>query len=125
MSKSQRLSEGQEDQRTKKSKSGRNARLRGASYEREVAAELSDWLGVDCKRKLGAARDGGDDIQVGQFRIECKRHETTKVWEWYAQAKANAAAGEEIPVVVFRRSRSESMALMSFTDFMRLMREFI
>lgn len=98
---------------------------KGATYEREVAAELSDWLGVDCKRKLGAARDGGDDIQVGQFRIECKRHETTKVWEWYAQAKANAAAGEEIPVVVFRRSRSESMALMSFTDFMRLMREFI
>ena len=100
-------------------------RNKGASYEREVAQELSDWLGVDCKRKLGAARDGGDDIQVGQFRIECKRHETTKVWEWYEQARTNAVGGEEIPVVVFRRSRSESMALLSFTDFMRLMREFI
>ena len=33
-------------------------RNKGASYEREVAQELSDWLGVDCKRKLGAARDG-------------------------------------------------------------------
>lgn len=102
----------------------KSQRTKGASYERTIAAEISDWLGVDCKRKLGAARDGGDDIQVGQFRIECKRHETTKVWEWYEQAKANADVGE-IPVVVFRRSRSESMALVSFSDFMRLMREFI
>lgn len=99
-------------------------RNKGAAYERAVSGEIQDWLGVDCKRKLGAARDGGDDIQVGQFRIECKRHETTKVWEWYAQARANASA-EEIPVVVFRRSRSESMALISFKDFLRLMREFI
>jgi len=113
-----------EDQQLKNSKRGRNARVRGAAYEREVAQQLSDWLGVDCKRKLGAARDGGDDIQVGQFRIECKRHETTKVWEWYEQAKAQTPAGE-IPVVVFRRSRSESMALISFVDFIRLMREFI
>lgn len=102
----------------------KSQRTKGASFERETAEQLSDWLGVDCKRKLGAARDGGDDIQVGQFRIECKRHETTKVWEWYEQAKSNAQPGE-IPVVVFRRSRSESMALVSFSDFMRLMREFI
>lgn len=102
----------------------KSQRTKGAVYEREIADEISDWLGVDCKRKLGAARDGGDDIQVGQFRIECKRHETTKVWEWYAQAKENSEAGE-IPVVVFRRSRSESMALISFQDFLRLMREFI
>lgn len=100
-------------------------RNKGSAFERQTASEISDWLGVDCKRKLGAARDGGDDIQVGPFRIECKRHETTKVWEWYAQARANAKPGEEIPVVVFRRSRSESMALLSFADFMRLMREYI
>lgn len=102
----------------------KSQRTKGQVYERQVAEELSDWLGVDCKRKLGAARDGGDDIQVGQFRIECKRHETTKVWEWYEQARSNAQPGE-IPVVVFRRSRSESMALVSLSDFMRLMREFI
>lgn len=102
----------------------KSQRTKGACFEREISTEISEWLGIDCKRKLGAARDGGDDIQVGQFRIECKRHETTNVWEWYEQAKANAEAGE-IPVVVFRRSRSESMALVSFSDFMRLMREFI
>ena len=98
-------------------------RNKGAQFEREVADSVSDWLGIDCKRKLGAARDGGDDIQVGPFRIECKRHETTKVWEWYEQARSNSKAGEEIPVVVFRRSRSEAMALVSFADFMRLMRD--
>lgn len=104
--------------------SGRSSRTKGASFEREVAASLSEWLGLDVQRKLGAARDGGDDIQVGQFRLECKRCETTKVWEWYEQAKGNAGP-EEIPVVVFRRSRSEPMALLSFSDFMRMMREFL
>jgi len=103
---------------------GKYQRNKGAAFEREIADDISGWLGIDVRRKLGAARDGGDDIQVGQFRIECKRCETTKVWEWYEQAKGNSEAGE-IPVVVFRRSRSEPMALVSFSDFMRLMREFI
>ena len=48
-------------------------RRRGAGFEREISGYLSERLGRVVKRKLGQARDSGDDIQVGRFRIECKR----------------------------------------------------
>lgn len=53
--------------------------------------------------------------------IECKRTETTSVWMWYEQAKENHEEGR-VPCVVFRRNRSEAMALLSFEDLLKLMR---
>jgi hypothetical protein len=55
---------------------GRMARNKGARGENELAKLLSDELGFVVKRKLGQARDGADDIEVGPYRIECKRQET-------------------------------------------------
>ena len=43
---------------------GRAARNKGAAAERELASMLSNELGVVVKRKLGQAREGGDDIQI-------------------------------------------------------------
>ena len=49
------------------------AKDRGASYEREVCKALSDALGSKVTRVLGQARDGGSDIDLGPFMIDCKR----------------------------------------------------
>ena len=43
---------------------GRMSRNKGAGAEREFAALVSEALGVEVKRKLGQAREGGDDSCV-------------------------------------------------------------
>ena len=48
------------------------AKLKGATGEREAAHILSDLLGKIVKRKLGAARDGGSDIDIQGYSIEVK-----------------------------------------------------
>jgi hypothetical protein len=52
---------------------GRAERAKGARGENEYASLLAEALGQPIRRKLGQARDGGDDIEVGPFRIEVKR----------------------------------------------------
>ena len=41
---------------------GRLQRNRGATTEREIANYLTEQLGTVVKRKLGQARDSGEDI---------------------------------------------------------------
>ena len=77
-------------------------RTKGATAERELAAILSDLLGVVCKRQLGQERDGGCDIKLGRARIQVKRHEVLSVPAWWRQAVADAADG--VPVLAWRQS---------------------
>jgi Holliday junction resolvase len=64
---------------------GRMARNKGARGENELAGILTDELGFEVKRKLGQARDGGDDIQIGKYRIEVKRREALRLDDWCQQ----------------------------------------
>lgn len=67
-----------------------NQRRKGSTFEREIASYLADRLGRAVRRKLGQARDGDDDIQVGRFRIECKRRAALSVYPWLEQCAAAA-----------------------------------
>lgn len=78
-------------------------RRKGAAGENELCRLLGDELGLDISRKLGQARDGGNDVDVGKFAVEIKRHETLALPAWWRQAVANA--GDRIPAVAFRQSR--------------------
>ena len=82
---------------------GKASRDKGARGEREFAELLTNELGQVVKRKLGQARDGGDDIQVGRYRIEVKRREKLAVEAWCKQVEA-ACEPSEVPVVAFRRN---------------------
>lgn len=99
---------------------GKKSRNKGMTFEREVAARLSEILGTVVKRKLGAARDGGDDIEVGPYSIECKRRKATAVDAWMRQAETNAAEKGRIPVVVTRADRREAIYCMRERDFVML-----
>ncbi len=97
----------------------RYERERGAAFEREVAGILTEHLGVAVRRKLGQARDGGDDIQVGRFRIECKRRQRIAVYQWLEQC--TVAAGErDIPVVVARADGEAAIAVLALADLLPL-----
>lgn len=101
--------------------SGRMSRNKGAAGEREFAKILSAELGMEIKRKLGQARDGGDDIQVGKFRIEVKRRERLAIGEWCEQVEEAAEPGD-VPVVAFRKNGDKWRVVMLLDDFLPLMR---
>lgn len=101
---------------------GKYQRTRGAAFEREVANELTAQWGVKCKRNIGQARDGGDDITVLPFRIECKRRQKFAAQPWMAQVEAATGPGE-IPVVVVRGDGQDGMVVLRFRDFIKLARE--
>ena len=101
---------------------GRGARNKGAAGERELAAILSDRLGFVVKRKLGQARDGEDDIQVGKFRIEVKRREAIRIDAWCEQVEACIQPGE-IPVVAYRRNGQPWRVVLLLDDFIPMVRD--
>jgi Holliday junction resolvase len=79
------------------------ARNKGAAGERELSKILTDELGFVVQRKLGQARDGGDDIQIGQYRIEVKRRERVQADDWAQQVEATCQLGD-VPIVAYRRN---------------------
>jgi Holliday junction resolvase len=100
---------------------GRMSRNKGAAAERELAALLSDELGFVVKRKLGQARDSGDDMQVGKFRIEAKRRETLALPAWCRQIEEHCSAGE-VPIVAYRQNGQPWRIVMKLEDFLPLLR---
>ncbi|NBT75699.1 MAG: hypothetical protein EBT15_06990 [Betaproteobacteria bacterium] len=101
---------------------GRRSRNKGAQAERELAAMLSDELGFPIKRKLGQARDGGDDIQIGKYRLEVKRREALRLDDWCQQIEAASQPGEW-PVVVYRRNGQPWRAVVPIELLIKAMRE--
>ena len=96
------------------------AKDRGASYEREVCKALSDALGSKVTRVLGQARDGGSDIDLGPFLIECKRRRKIAIYEWMEQAKVSSK-GDKMPVVICRGDGKESLVIFRLDDAIKLM----
>ncbi len=99
---------------------GRMSRNKGAAAEREFTTILSEHLGTAVKRKLGQARDSGDDCQWGRFRFEIKRRETLAVMEWCRQIESHCK-GDDIPIVAFRQNGQEWRVVMRLHDFLPLM----
>lgn len=96
-------------------------RRKGAEGENELAMILSAELGRVVKRKLGQARDSGDDIQIEKFRIEVKRCQRINVREWCEQIEAAIEPGQ-IPVVAFRRNGEPWRVILQLGDFLPMMR---
>ena len=112
---------------------GRGARRKGANAENELAKILSDELGFVVKRKLGQARDGGHDIQIGRFVIEVKRQERLAIEAWCKQVEAscttvsnidnNGELLDPVPVVVFRKNGHPWRAVVPLDFLIKGMRE--
>lgn len=100
---------------------GRMSRNKGAAAERELAEILSKELGFVVKRKLGQARDSGDDIQVQRYRIEAKRRETLALPAWCRQIETHCQPGE-VPVVAYRQNGQPWRVVLKLEDFLPLLR---
>ena len=100
---------------------GRSSKIKGANAENEVSKIFNEALGTDLHRKLGQARDGADDLQIGHYRIEIKRRETLAMDQWCHQVEECCGEGD-IPVVVYRRSREPWRVTISLDEFLRLIK---
>jgi Holliday junction resolvase len=99
----------------------KSQRQKGAAGERELAGILTEQLGWVVSRKLGQARDGGDDIQTGKFRWECKRRAKLSVYEFMDQITAACGPGD-VPVVAMRGDGKGWLVMMKLEDAMPLIR---
>jgi hypothetical protein len=96
-------------------------RTKGAVYEREVCARFSKSTGRIVKRHIGQARDGGNDITIPPFTVECKRRKSLKTIEgWLAQAYAACTIEAPIPIVVARSDGGQSFVIIPLDDFLQL-----
>lgn len=101
------------------SQRGRRNRQRGQEGEREVCQILTDALGISIKRLLGQERDGGVDIKVGPFAIDCKRKKkVAKLYEWMEEA-----GSERSPVIALRADGKSWLVVMHLADWIALARE--
>jgi len=107
----------------------RISRDRGNLYEREVATAIEDELGVVTKRKLGQARDSGNDIDITRdngtrFRLECKRRRVIgNLYEWMQQAQDSCDVPGDTPAVICRADGAKSLVVLTLPDFLSLVRE--
>lgn len=91
---------------------GAMSRRKGASGEREAAAEINRLFpGVAASRSARNGVDQAEDIHHGitGVHLEVKRTETLSLYEAMKQAKI--AAGGKIPVILHRRNGKEWLAI--------------
>lgn len=100
----------------------KSQRTKGAVFEREVVNTIKAVLGEQVKRNLDQWRDGGHDIALGPFMIECKRRASIAVYDWLDQC-TDACKGQKTPVVVARGDRREAIVILRLTDFLALVKQ--
>jgi hypothetical protein len=98
-------------------------RRKGAAGELEVVG-LVQAAGWPLARRTHDGREQArrGDIANGPagVHLEVKRTERADVWGWWAQATADAGDGVA-PVVAFRRSRSDWLAIVEFDELLALL----
>lgn len=101
-----------------------HSRNKGAAFERHIAQELLDRLGISFRRDLDQYRaaEHGDlipDDPAFPFVIECKRYATgsTCLAVWKAQAVAAARAADKRPAVIFRFDRQDTRIAVPLSAF--------
>ncbi len=72
--------------------------------------------------------DAGEDILLSPaarrlfpFSVECKAQESLSIWSALQQAESNA--GKHIPLVIFKRNRSKTYAVLEFKELLKLLDE--
>ena len=100
-----------------------NSKQKGKRGELEVAHILQEHGFSGARRSAQYCGNTGEAADIigclPGFHIEVKRCETTKIWEWIAQAERDHPEGT-IPVVVFRRSRSGWQVCISLEEFLKI-----
>jgi hypothetical protein len=107
--------------------SGRGRRRKGQVYEREVAARITEVLGLVVKRGLGQARTSGEvaDVEAPGIWVECKNHQRANYYQALQQAVRDEALHRgpyKVPVAVIKETGREQVVCLRFDDFLSMYR---
>lgn len=105
-----------------------NSKQKGARFERTLASKFREYGYDDARRTAqycGNTGDASDVIGLPGIHIEAKHQERMSLYDWMAQAKADATAGGrgDIPVVFHKKNNAEILVTMTFDGWMQLYRE--
>jgi|TARA_Y100000310_G_scaffold30848_1_gene29263 hypothetical protein len=110
-----------------KPRSAKNKGKRLQNKVRDIILEKFDSLEPDDVRSITMG-DSGEDILLSPaarrlfpFSVECKAQESLSIWSALEQAESNA--GKHIPLLVFKRNRSKTYAVLEFDKLLELLDE--
>ncbi len=110
-----------------KPRSAKNKGKRLQNKVRDIILEKFDKLEPDDVRSITMG-DAGEDILLSPaarrlfpFSVECKNQEKLNIWSALQQAESNA--GKHIPLVIFKRNRSKTYAVLEFKELLKLLDE--
>tara|TARA_Y100000996_G_scaffold409360_1_gene389890 strand:- start:274 stop:609 length:336 start_codon:yes stop_codon:yes gene_type:complete len=110
-----------------KTRSAKNKGKRLQNDVRDLILETFTELEPDDVRSTTMG-DSGEDILLSPaarklfpFSTECKNQEKLNIWSSLEQAEDNA--GKHIPLVVFKRNRSKTYAVLEIENLMKLLKK--
>ena len=109
-----------------KSRSAKNKGKRLQNTVRDILLETFNTLESD-DIKSAVMGDSGEDVQLSPaarklipYSIECKNQEKLNIWSSLEQAEKNS--GDSKPVLIFKRNRSKTYAVLEIEDFIKLIK---
>ena len=109
-----------------KTRSAKNKGKRLQNKVRDILLETFDTLEPDDIRSA-VMGDSGEDIKLSPaarklipYSIECKNQEKLNIWSSLEQAEENAQS--HTPVLIFKRNRSKTYAVLEIKDFIDLIK---
>ena len=110
-----------------KPRSAKNKGKRLQNKVRDLILEKFTQLEPDDVRSITMG-DSGEDILLSPaarrlfpFSIECKNQEKLNIWSSLEQAEGNS--GNHPPLVIFKRNRSKTYAVLEFDELLKLLNE--
>ena len=98
-----------------------NSKRKGATFERNLAGKFREY-GYKARRTVqycGNTGDASDVVGLPGIHIEAKHQETMRLYDWMAQAKRDAKAGN-LPAVFHKKNHAEILVTMTLDDWMQL-----
>ncbi len=109
-----------------KPRSAKNKGKRLQNKVRDLILEKFNTLEPDDVRSITMG-DSGEDILLSPaarklfpFSVECKNQEKLNIWSSIEQAENNS--GNHTPLVIFKRNRSKTYAVLPIEEFINLIK---
>ena len=110
-----------------KTRSAKNKGKRLQNKVRDLILEKFDTLEPDDVRSTTMG-DSGEDVLLSPaarkkfpFSVECKNQEKINIWESLKQAETNSK--DHIPLLIFKRNRTKTYAVLEFDKLLELLDE--
>ena len=111
-----------------KARSAKNKGKRLQNKIRDLILEkFNNILEQDDVRSITMG-DSGEDILLSPaarklfpYSVECKNQEKLNIWSALEQAEENS--GKHLPLVIFKRNRSKTYAVLEFKELLKLLNE--